>query len=176
MQQAKSDAAEIRKYPDDHFRERNIFTLPGHGTMLSELGSTFLGRAGPKTNPLRERETMKIALLVVSLVFAGIVMASHPMSANAGQETKAAQKETKWQGTVLRISKDQSTLDIRGGATPNATETRKIAYNSSTQWTKGNKPGADMAEIKEGSFVIAVGTVDDKGVLQATRIDLRLPR
>ena len=118
---------------------------------------------------------MKIALVVVSLVFAGIMMASHPVSAGAGQEKKA-QKAAKWQGTVLRISKDQSTMDIRGGDTPNAADTRKIAYSSSTQWTKGNKPGGDLAEIKEGSFVIAVGTVDDKGVLQATRIDLRLPR
>jgi len=110
------------------------------------------------------------------LIFAGIVMASHPISADARQEKKAAQKETKWQGTVLRISKDQSTMDIRGGDTPNAADTRKIAFSSSTQWTKGNKPGGDLADIKEGSFVIAVGTVDDKGVLQATRIDLRLPR
>jgi len=120
---------------------------------------------------------MKIALVVVSLVFAGIMMASHPISADARQEKKAAQtKETKWQGTVLRINKDQSMLDIRGGGTPNATDTRQIAYSSSTQWTKGNKPGGDLADIKEGSFVIAVGQVDDKGVLQATRIDLRLPR
>lgn len=119
---------------------------------------------------------MKIALVVVSLLFAGIVMTGHPMSANAGQEKQTEQKETKWQGTVLRISKEQSTIDIRGGNTPNATETRKIAYSSSTQWTKGNKPGGDLAEIKEGSFVIAVGTVDGKGVLQAARIDLRLPR
>jgi len=121
---------------------------------------------------------MKIAMLVVSLVFAGMVIASHPISADARQDKQAAQqtKEAKWQGTVLRVSKDQSTIDIRGGAGANAEDTRKIAYSASTQWTKGNKPGGDLADIKEGSFVIAVGHVDDKGVLQATRIDLRLPR
>ena len=120
---------------------------------------------------------MKITLLVVSLVFAGIVLASHPISADAGQDKKAADtKEAKWQGTVLRVSKDQSTIDIRGGAGANAQETRKIAYSASTEWTKANKPGGDLAEIKEGSFIIAVGHVDDKGVLQATRIDLRLPK
>lgn len=120
---------------------------------------------------------MKIALLVVSLVFAGIVMASHPISADARQEKKAADtNETKWQGTVLRVNKDQSTIDIRGGAGANAAETRKVGYSSSTEWTKGNKPGGDLSAIKEGSFIIAVGHVDDKGVLQATRIDLRLPR
>jgi len=120
---------------------------------------------------------MKIAMLVVSLVFAGIVIASHPISADARQDKQAAQtKEAKWQGTVLRISKDQSTIDIRGGAGANAEDNRKIAYSASTQWTKGNKPGGDLADIKEGSFIIAVGHVDDKGVLQAARIDLRLPR
>jgi hypothetical protein len=117
---------------------------------------------------------MKIALLVVSLVFAGIVMASHPTSASAKQEKKAA--EIKWQGTVLRIYKDKSTMDIRGGETGNAKDTRVISYSSSTEWTKGNKPGGDLSEIKEGSFIIAVGKVNDKGVLEATRIDLRLPR
>ena len=120
---------------------------------------------------------MKIAMLVVSLVFAGIVIASHPNVANAGQDKAAAQaKETKWQGTVLRVYKDQSTMDIRGGDTANAKDTRKIAFDSSTQWTKNNQPGGDLAGIKEGSFIIAVGKVDDKGVLQATRIDLRLPK
>lgn len=120
---------------------------------------------------------MKIATLVVSLVFAGVLIASSPISANAGQEKKAAQtKEAKWQGTVLRVSSDQSTIDIRGGAGAAAQDTRKIAYSASTQWTKGNKPGGSLTDIKEGSFIIAVGTVDDKGVLQATRIDLRLPK
>jgi hypothetical protein len=121
---------------------------------------------------------MRIALLVASLVFAGMVMASHPSSAEASRQDKSADetKGTKWQGTVLRISKDQSTIDIRGGSTANAQDTRKIAYSAKTEWTKGNKAGGDMSEIKEGSFIIAVGQVDDKGVLQASRIDLRLPR
>jgi hypothetical protein len=142
--------------------------------MLSEIREYLPEpRVGPNLILLRE-EIMKIALLVVSLVFAGMVMASHPMSASARQDKKAA--EIKWQGTVLRIYKDKSTLDIRGGETGNDKATRIIAYSSSTEWTKGNKPGGDMSEIKEGSFVIAVGHVNDKGVLEATRIDLRLPR
>lgn len=120
---------------------------------------------------------MKIALLVVSLVFAGIVIGSHPISADARQGKQATPaKEAKWQGTVLRVNKDQSMIDIRGGSGASAQNTVKIAYSASTEWTKGNKPGGNLADIKEGSFIIAVGHVDDKGVLQATRIDLRLPR
>ena len=43
------------------------------------------------------------------------------------------------------------------------------------QLTKQGKP-AQMEEFKDGSFVIVLGHADDKGVLHATRIDLRLPR
>jgi hypothetical protein len=52
---------------------------------------------------------------------------------------------------------------------------RKISFDSSTEWTKLGKPG-QQDEVKEGSFVIVLGQMDDKGVLHATRIDLRLPK
>jgi len=119
---------------------------------------------------------MKGSLTLLSLVLAGAVFAAMPASARqAASETKAAPaaKETKAQGNVVRIYKDESQMDIRG-TTPSGT-VRKVAYDSSTQWTKGGKPG-QQDEVKEGSFVIVLGTVDDKGVLHATRVDLRLPR
>jgi len=102
-----------------------------------------------------------------------------PAGANqaAAEDKKApaAKKETKWQGHVVRIYKDLSQMDIKGGVNTRSDELRKIAYDSSTHWTKLGKPG-EMDEVKEGSFVIVVGQVDDKGVLHANRIDLRLPR
>jgi hypothetical protein len=122
---------------------------------------------------------MKGSLTLLSLVLAGAVVAAMPGSANqAATENKAApaaKKETKWQGHVVRIYKDQSEMDIRGGATGQSEDLRKVAYDSSTGWTKLGKPG-QQDEVKEGSFVIVLGHVDDKGVLHATRIDLRLPR
>jgi hypothetical protein len=68
-----------------------------------------------------------------------------------------------------------SVMDIRGGINTRAEDVRKVAYDSSTEWTKLGKPG-EMDQVKEGSFVIVLGHVDDKGVLHATRIDLRMPR
>jgi hypothetical protein len=124
-----------------------------------------------------EDDAMKGSLILLSLVVAGAVFAGMPASANqAAAENKAApaaKKETKWQGNVVRIYKDESQMDIRG-TTP-AGEMRKIAFDSSTQWTKVGKPG-QQDEVKEGSFVIVLGKLDDKGVLHATRVDLRLPR
>ena len=121
---------------------------------------------------------MRVPATLFSLVIAGAVFAALPTGANqatdAKKEAPAAKKETKWQGHVVRIYKDESQMDIRGGAAPSQ-DLRKIAYDKSTEWTKRGKPG-QQDEVKEGSFVIVLGQVDDKGTLHATRIDLRLPR
>jgi hypothetical protein len=123
-------------------------------------------------------DTMKVPVILFSLVLAGAVFAAMPAGANQAaaeqKEARAAKKETKWQGHVLRIDKDQSMMDIRGGQDP-SNDQRKVAFDSSTEWTKLGKP-AQQDEFKEASFVIVLGHVDDKGVLHATRIDLRRPR
>jgi hypothetical protein len=124
-------------------------------------------------------DAMKVSLSLLSLVLAGAVFAAMPAGAKraAGEnkQAPATKKETKWQGSVIRISKDLSEMDIRGGVNAHSEDLRKIAFDSSTEWTKLGKPGK-QDEVKEGSFVIVLGQVDDKGVLHATRIDLRLPR
>jgi hypothetical protein len=123
-------------------------------------------------------DAMKGSLTLLSLVLAGAVFVAIPVSANQAadkKEASAAKKEAKWQGHVVRIYKDESQMDIRGGVTGGSEDLRKVAYDSSTQWTKLGKPG-QQDEVKEGSFVIMLGHLDDKGVLHATRIDLRLPR
>ncbi len=122
---------------------------------------------------------MKVSRSLFSVVLAGAVFAAMPAGAKqATAETKqapAAKKEIKWQGHVVRINKDLSQMDIRGGVNTRSEDVRKVAYDSTTEWTKLGRPG-QMDEVKEGSFVIAVGQMDDKGVLHAKRIDLRLPR
>ena len=122
---------------------------------------------------------MKFYRNLLSVVLAGALFATMPLGAKqATPETKSApsaKKETKWQGHVVRIYKDLSQMDIRGGVNTRAEDLRKIAYDSSTEWTNQGKPG-EMDQVKEGSFVIVLGQVDGKGVLHATRIDLRLPR
>jgi len=122
---------------------------------------------------------MKFYRNLLSIVLAGALLAAMPLGAKqATSETKpapAAKKETKWQGTVVRIYKDLSKMDIRGGINTRSEDMHKIVYDNSTEWTNQGKPG-QMDQVKEGSFVIVLGQVDDKGVMHATRIDLRLPR
>jgi len=121
---------------------------------------------------------MKVPVTLLSLVFVGLVFAAMPVRANQEatekKDASAANKETQWQGNVIRFYKDKSMLEIRGGLAP-SNDLRRVAYDNSTEWTKQGKPGK-QDEVKQGAFVILVGHVDDSGVLHATRIDLRRPR
>jgi hypothetical protein len=124
-------------------------------------------------------DAMKVCTTLLSLALAGAVFAAMPAGANQpaaeNKKAPAAKKETKWQGHVVRIYKDLSQMDIRGDKTTQADHLKKVAYDDSTEWTKLGKPGK-QDEVKEGSFVIVLGHVDDKGVLHAKRVDLRVPR
>src|ERR1700688_4655267 len=117
---------------------------------------------------------MKISAALLSMVLAGAVFAATPVSANQADQKDAVKKENKWQGKVVRVNKDTSTIDIHGGAAPSETQ-RTISYDASTKWTNGGKPG-QQDDVKAGSFIIVIGTVGGDGVMHATRIDLRAPR
>ena len=118
---------------------------------------------------------MKVRLALLSLALAGAIGATMPvMAQDAAKDATATKKQAKWQGHILRIDKDHSMIDLRGGQAP-ANDERKVAYDDKTEWTKQGKP-ATMDDFKEGSFVIVLGHVADKGIMHATRVDLRLPR
>jgi hypothetical protein len=118
---------------------------------------------------------MKLSALL-SILLAGVVFTVIPAGAKQAttEKKEEVKKETRWQGKVIRISKDNSTMDIHGGPHPSEAQ-RTIAYDDSTQWTKVGKPGK-QEDVVEGSFVIVLGHVDEKGILHAKRIDLRQPR
>jgi hypothetical protein len=115
---------------------------------------------------------MRRAMLYVLLVM--FALAGYGARATNAQEMKkatATKGELRWHGSIVRLSKDQSTLDVRKG-----TVTKTIHYDSSTQWTqteKGKVKPAEMSEFTEGSDVICLGKAGEKGSFVATRIDLR---
>ena len=128
------------------------------------------------TNSLAGEDEMKTSAALLAMVLAGSVFVTARAGAEQAAEKKEAEKkENRWQGTVVRINKDESSLDVRGGTPPSKEFTKKIVYDSSTEWTNLGKPGK-QEDVKEGSFVIVLGKNDEKGVLHATRVDLRLPR
>jgi hypothetical protein len=114
---------------------------------------------------------MKVRVILLCVAVAASMFSTAVLGA---QDATKPAKETKWQGHVVRIDKEHSVIDIRGGSAP-SNDPRKIEYDNSTEWTNMSKP-AQMDEIKEGSFIIVLGHLDNKGILHATRVDLRLPR
>lgn len=147
-----------------------LFTIAAGETTLSQGSNAIAGRG----EFFSWRMKMKTRVTLICLALAGVLCAMMPAAAGQDMAKDAATKEMKWQGHVIRIDKDHSMIDIRGGSAP-SNDPRKVAYDSSTEWTKQGKPST-MDEVKEGSFVILLGHVDDKGVFHATRVDLRLPR
>ncbi|HZD31550.1 MAG TPA: hypothetical protein VE779_07795 [Candidatus Angelobacter sp.] len=118
---------------------------------------------------------MKVQRTLLSLALAGAVFVAMPARAfQAPAEPKAAPaaKEVKWQGNVQRVDTDRSMITIKGGVPPSS-DLRQVAYDSSTVWTKVGAPLEQHSDVKQGSFVILLGTLDNKGILHATRIDLR---
>jgi len=108
---------------------------------------------------------MKRSLILLTVLFltAGLV-------AQTKDSTKT--KEDRWQGHIVRLNKSDSTIDVRGGQKNMDQTEKRIAFDSSTSWTKLGKP-ADQSDFKSGTYVIVGGTYDDKGVLHAKQIDLR---
>lgn len=118
---------------------------------------------------------MRLSAILLTLVFVGTLYAGQAPSTTSSGHDKAAAKELRWQGTIVRVNKSHSSLSVRGGQANMESTERQIFYDSSTEWTKQGKP-AEQSEFKEGSFVIVLGHADKKGVFHASRVDLRLPR
>src|SRR5438552_19058055 len=53
------------------------------------------------------------------------------MESKSGKE-----KQTQWQGHVVRLNTNKSTMSIRGGRSPKDNFERQVAYDATTQWTK----------------------------------------
>jgi hypothetical protein len=112
---------------------------------------------------------------LLTLLFTS-VLAFPLATAVFAQEAPAQAKEARWEGHIIRSSKDQSTLTVRKVA---SSEEKTVQYDSSTRWvsqTHGSKKVNDInaGQVKDGDRVICTGTWDKDGVLHATLISKRL--
>ncbi len=117
------------------------------------------------------RRSFSIAMILVlgcllALSFSGQAFAQEKGKAAAAQLDRVS-------GTVQMISKDTNTITVRENRT---NVMRQVVYNEATKFTKVNKPGGALDEIKEGTRVICLGKFDEKSRLVAARVDIRLPR
>ena len=84
-------------------------------------------------------------------------------------------KEARWEGTVIRSKKDNSTLTVRQRS---SNQERIVQYDSSTKWVSQEHSSKkvndiDASQIKDSDRVIVLGEYDDKGVLHARIISKR---
>ena len=87
-----------------------------------------------------------------------------------------AEKESRWEGVVIRSNPDKSTLTVRKVG---AVLEKTVAYDSSTKWVSqehGSKTvnDIDVSQVKDNDRVICKGTWSKDGVLHATLISKRL--
>jgi hypothetical protein len=111
----------------------------------------------------------------LTLLFA-LVLIFPLATAVFAQQTPPTRKPGRWEGRIERSSKEHSTLTVRKASSNVA---RTVVYDSSTQWVseyhadkKVNE--IDPSQVKEGDYVICVGTWDKDGVIHATLISKRL--
>ena len=116
---------------------------------------------------LRKQFTLLFALVLIFPLAIAI----------AGQQAPAQPKEGRWEGTIIRSSKEDSTLTVRKVGT--SADQRTVQYDSSTKWVSqyhGETKTNDItpSDVKDGDRVICTGTWDKPGVLHAALISKRL--
>ena len=109
------------------------------------------------------------------LLFVSMFVFAVAAPMRAQESAKKPAKEARWEGTVVRISLENSTLDVRqvGG---NIAKT--IHFDAATIFNSQlpDKPYANilLSELKVGDRVICLGTYDQKKELYANKITKRL--
>ncbi len=92
------------------------------------------------------------------------------------KQAAAQEKEARWEGKVVRSSKDHSTLTVRN---VDSNIEKKVVYDSSTKWVSqfhADKKinDIDASEVKDTDYVICTGTWGKSGELHAAMISKRL--
>jgi hypothetical protein len=119
---------------------------------------------------MKERMLMNIRKLFVLPIAAALLLA---LAVMAGAQEKKKESLDRVSGTVQMISKDTKTITVRASS---GNVQRQVLYDENTKFTKQNKPGGSIDDVKEGTRIICLGKFNEKTQLVATRIDIRLPR
>jgi hypothetical protein len=113
---------------------------------------------------------------LLGLVFASLFVFTVTGPMRAQESAKKPAKEARWEGTVVFMSSDESTVRVRqvGG-----TIEKTIHFDSATVWNSqyhGDKTinTIDASQVKGGDRVICIGTYNEKGEFHATTISKRL--
>ena len=113
---------------------------------------------------------------LLGLLFASMFVFAVTAPMRAQESAKKPAKETRWEGTVMRISSDKSSFDVRQ---VNGAVEKTIYFDSATVWTSQSHASKtankiDPSYVKEGDRVICIGTYNEKKEFHATTISKRM--
>jgi Cu/Ag efflux protein CusF len=118
------------------------------------------------------RKTFSVVMVLLLACVVALSLTGQAFAQEKAKAKAAAPKVDRIAGTVHMIDKDSSTITVRDSRNV----MRQIVYSDATKFTKVNKPGGTLDEIKEGTRLICLGKFDEKTRLVAARIDIRLPK
>ena len=112
------------------------------------------------------------------LLFALVFIFPLAQTVLAQEAPPAKAKADRWEGRIVRSSKDDSSLTVRKNG---GTLERTVVYDGSTKWVSqyhgDNKVNdIDSSQVKDGDYVICTGTFGKDDKLHATLISKRLSR
>jgi hypothetical protein len=113
---------------------------------------------------------------LLGLLFASIFVFTVTTAMRAQESAKKPTNEARWEGTVIRISSDKSSIDVRQVS---GDVEKTIYFDSATVWTSQSHASKtankiDSSDVKEGDRVICLGTYNEKKEFHATTISKRL--
>jgi hypothetical protein len=116
-----------------------------------------------KEDPMRRRLFISLGL------FLGIALTLPMLEARQKDTKGATAKEDRIDGIIQFIDTATKTVTVR---LRDKQQQQQVIYGDKTAFTFRNK-AAKAEEVKEGRRIIALGKINDKNQLIATRIDVR---
>jgi cytochrome c-type biogenesis protein CcmE len=108
-------------------------------------------------------------LLIAMGLFLGVALTLPALEARQKDTKNAPAKQDRIDGIIQLIDKPTKTVTVR---LRDKQQQQQVIYDDKTAFTFQNKP-ATLDEVRDGRRIIALGKINDKNQLIATRIDVR---
>lgn len=108
-------------------------------------------------------------LFIAMGLFLGVALTLPALEARQKDTKTATAKQDRIDGIIQLLDKPTKTVTVR---LRDKQQQQQVIYDDKTAFSFRNKP-ATFEEVKEGRRIIALGKINDKNQLIATRIDVR---
>ena len=112
---------------------------------------------------------MRRRLFIAMGLFFGVALTLPALEARQKDTKTATAKQDRIDGIIQLLDKPTKTVTVR---LRGKQQQQQVIYDDKTAFSFRNK-AATVDEVKEGRRIIALGKINDKNQLIATRIDVR---